>query len=66
MNTPLEYDITYDSPIAVKDEPHRKFDTLDGWQGEIELKAVDYGQICDVGQVIEFESFELSPVEDYS
>ena len=57
------YNISYAPPLAVKDEPHRTFDTLDGWQGEIEFKADDYGQICDAGQKVEVESFDLAPVE---
>ncbi|MGB8352298.1 MAG: hypothetical protein WCD79_00265 [Chthoniobacteraceae bacterium] len=57
------YNISFAPPLAIKDEPHRTKDTVDGWQGATELEAEDFGQICEAGNQVEIETVELASVE---
>ena len=61
MSAP-NYTIRYGPPITVRDEPHRTFDTLDGWKGEEEISAGDYGIVSEFGTTIELPSIEIAPV----
>ena len=63
MKDQTNYSLAYTSPIAVSDQPHRTLDTLDGWQGEMELPSESYGETSDFGQEIEIESLDLAVIE---
>ncbi len=56
-----KYRLTYGPGILIRDEPHRTFDTLDGWKGSEEIVAFDYGVVTEYGQKSDFPPIEVSP-----